>query len=233
MNSDIAQLIGCDESHLVDYQGHKVHAEVVHPLTQLRQQAAAAGFDLAIASGFRSFARQQWIWDQKAQGLRPLLDDDGQPLAALQLSEQQRLFAILRWSALPGASRHHWGTDIDVYDAAALAPGERVQLTVAETTKDGPFVEFHRWLDNHLGAETNPFFRPYVRPAGGVAPEPWHLSYAPLARKMQNELTLSTLRSVVAASDILLKEVALKHLAEIYERFVCVPDELWPMSYRG
>ncbi|MCZ8486094.1 D-alanyl-D-alanine carboxypeptidase family protein [Vibrio lentus] len=30
-------------------------------------------------------------------------------------SEQQKLSAILRWSALPGASRHHWGCDFDVF----------------------------------------------------------------------------------------------------------------------
>lgn len=231
MDYEIAQLIGCDERHLVEYQGHKVHVEVVRPLAQLQQQAAAAGFDLAIASGFRSFSRQQWIWNQKAQGLRPLLDDNGQPLEAHKLTEQQRLFAILRWSALPGASRHHWGSDVDIYDAAALAPGDRVQLTAAETTEGGPFAKFHQWLDHHLATGNSPFFRPYVRATGGVAPEPWHLSYAPVARKMQNKLTFSTLQSVLAASDILLKEVALTHLREIYERFVYVPDELWPMSY--
>lgn len=231
MDEEIARLIGCDESNLVDYQGHKVHAEVVRPFVHLQQQAAAAGFDLAIASGYRSFVRQQWIWDQKAQGLRPLLDDDGQPLEAHQLTEQQRLFAILRWSALPGASRHHWGTDFDVYDAAALAPGDRVQLTVAETRAGGPFAELHRWLDNQFVTQYSPFFRPYVRPTGGVAPEPWHLSYAPVARIMQDKLTLSTLQSVIAASDILLKDVALTHLNEIYDRFVHVPDELWPKTY--
>ena len=34
-----------------------------------------------------------------------------------------RIDAILCWSALPGGSRHHWGTDCDVIDAAALPAG--------------------------------------------------------------------------------------------------------------
>ncbi len=38
-------------------------------------------------------------------------------------AEAERVAAILVWSALPGASRHHWGTDCDVIDAAALPPG--------------------------------------------------------------------------------------------------------------
>ena len=40
-----------------------------------------------------------------------------------QLSPAERIEAILRWSALPGASRHHWGTDLDLIDAHAIQPG--------------------------------------------------------------------------------------------------------------
>jgi len=45
--------------------------------------------------------------------------------------------AILHWSALPGASRHHWGTEIDVIDRAALADGRKAQLIPAEYGADG------------------------------------------------------------------------------------------------
>ena len=38
----------------------------------------------------------------------------------------------MRWSAIPGSSRHHWGTDLDVYDAAAVTPDYQVQLTPQE-----------------------------------------------------------------------------------------------------
>ena len=36
--------------------------------------------------------------------------------------------AILLWSALPGASRHHWGTDFDVFDRAAVPPDYRAAV---------------------------------------------------------------------------------------------------------
>jgi hypothetical protein len=52
----------------------------------------------------------------------PLLDAHNQPLDALQLGETERLHAILHWSALPGTSRHHWGTDLDIYDPTACPP---------------------------------------------------------------------------------------------------------------
>ena len=38
------------------------------------------------------------------------------------------MVGILEWSALPGASRHHWGSEFDVFDLAALPEGYRVQL---------------------------------------------------------------------------------------------------------
>jgi len=52
--------------------------------------------------------RQAEIWNAKAAGLRPVLDANEQPIDTGTLSERELVFAILRWSALPGASRHHW-----------------------------------------------------------------------------------------------------------------------------
>lgn len=232
MSFDASELAGLRETQLVDYQGQRLRPEVLRPLEELQQEAHSAGFEFTIASSYRSFHRQQCIWDQKAQGLRPLLSDAGDPLCYEQLNTEQVLWAILRWSALPGSSRHHWGTDFDVYDARALGPGQTLQLTVAETVGNGPFAEFHRWLDTRLALPNCPFFRPYTRPLGGVAPEPWHLSYAPVAAKMQRQLGLTQLRNIVAASDIALKDKVLEHIEDIFARFVWVPWELYPVPYR-
>lgn len=229
---DAPELAGRRETDLVDHQGQRVRPEVLQPLLVLQQQAQEAGFELAIASSYRSFDRQQRIWDQKAQGLRPLLSDSGDPLNFEELTTEQRLWAILRWSALPGASRHHWGTDFDVFDSSALGAGQALQLTVAETTNNGPFAEFHRWLDARLAEPGCPFFRPYTRPFGGVAPEPWHLSYAPVAAQMQRQLGATELWHIVAASDIALKDRVLEHFDDIFARFVWVPWELYPVPYR-
>lgn len=73
---------------------------------------------------------------QSARGERALLDDHGNPLLVNDLSPTEIMFAILRWSALPGCSRHHWGTDIDVYDANTQSPGE-VKLVSSECEDNG------------------------------------------------------------------------------------------------
>lgn len=197
---------------------------LAEPLEQLRKAAQAEGFRLEVASGFRSFERQLQIWNAKAQGERPVLDDSGQPLDLGALSEPQRMFAILRWSALPGSSRHHWGTDLDVYDSSRLPPGYQLQLTQEETRGEGPCAAFHAWLGDYLASERNPgFFRPYDRDRGGVAPEPWHLSYAPLASPLAEQLTPSALAPILESSDLLLKDAVLEQLEDIFARFVRLP----------
>jgi LAS superfamily LD-carboxypeptidase LdcB len=195
---------------------------MLDPLLFLAERAASAGFILKVASSYRSFDRQLLIWNNKARGLRPVLNDAGDVIDINLLSERDKVFAILRWSALPGASRHHWGTDIDVYGGVHIDPEYQLQLTVAETQGDGPFAEFHRWLDDELAQGNSDFFRPYAQDRGGIAPEPWHLSYAPLATIFSRQLTQDLLREQLAQTDVELKQTLLDNLDEIYQRFILV-----------
>ena len=84
----------------------RVHRDVVSPFEELRRAAAAERFDLRIASAFRSFDQQRTIWNEKATGRRAVLDGDAVRIDITRLSEAELVWAILRWSALPGASRH-------------------------------------------------------------------------------------------------------------------------------
>ena len=222
---DADLLCGIDNRELVDVPSPRcqLHRTVVKPLLELCDAARNAGFDLQVASSYRGFDRQLHIWNCKACGQRPVLDTAGQPLDIARLSERELVFAILRWSALPGASRHHWGTDLDVYDRSLIGEDYVVQLTVAETCGEGPFAAFHVWLSKELEKNNRGFYRPYAIDSGGVSPEPWHLSYAPLANSYAQQLTETVLREHIMASDILLKQTILDNLAEIYQRFVCIP----------
>ena len=135
--------------------------------------------------------------------------------------ERDLVFAILRWSALPGASRHHWGTDLDVYDATARPAGYEIELIPEEVNRGGMFGRLHEWLDGCMASDTAfGFFRPYDRDHGGVAPERWHLSHAPIAVPLLEQLTPDALSHAVTTADMTLKDVVLAHLDEIYERFV-------------
>lgn len=185
--------------------------------------ARAAGLDLRAASSFRDFDRQQSIWNAKFRGERPILDRTGRPLDATSLSPEERVEAILIWSALPGASRHHWGTDFDVFDAAAMPERSRLQLTPEEYASDGPFAPLTSWLDMHM--HRFGFFRPYVAPSGGgeprgVSPEPWHLSFAPFATRCLTQLTPVVLSRAIESSSIDGREIVLARIEEFHHRFV-------------
>jgi LAS superfamily LD-carboxypeptidase LdcB len=221
-----ANVVGQSETHLCDASdaaalGVAVHRDIVGPFRALQANAADSGFDVAILSGFRSFDRQLSIWNRKARGELAVLDSDARPLNIASLTERELVFAILRWSALPGASRHHWGTDFDVFDAAARPDGYEIELVPAEYEGEGMFAPVSAWLDQRIANRSSfGFFRPYDRDRSGIAPERWHLSYGPLAAEFARMLSIELLRDTVVSADMLLKDVVLANLEEIVDRFV-------------
>ena len=200
----------------------RVHAQAGEALLALRNEARLSGIDLTIVSAFRDFNRQLAIWTAKFNGERPLLDATGAPIKHAQLYESALIDAILIWSALPGASRHHWGSDVDVIDAAAVPEGFRPQLTPAEFAPGGCFERLTGWLDSNMGRFG--FFRPYATDRGGVRPEPWHLSYAPVSVPALQVLSLDVLREALARAAIPGQQTVLARLPELYERYVLAVD---------
>ncbi len=218
--TDLASVVtGCTETHLTPLAGDQVrlHQAVAGPFERLQKKAHRAGFGLEAVSGFRGFEAQLKIWNEKALGKRPVLDSQGKALDITRLAPRELVYAILHWSALPGASRHHWGSDIDVIDRLAMPPRYQVQLIPEETAPGGIFHGLHKWLDRHMGEEG--FFRPYQVNLGGVQPERWHLSHAPTAVPLYQAHSEGLLRETLRASPLELKEVVLNELPEIFERF--------------
>ena len=212
-----AHLVYLDQS-LYSAPSVQVHQLVLEPLIELREAAAERGFELCLCSGFRSFERQLQIWNGKASGERPVMDTSGQQIDIGELSPWDQVQAIMRWSALPGASRHHWGTDFDIYDAKAMPEGYQIQLTPQETQGEGFFAPMHAWLDAHL--PTTAFYRPYAIDSGGIAPERWHLSYRPLADQYVGAVDRSLLEVRLRQSNLLLLDVAMEHWDEIAQRYL-------------
>ena len=219
------QLTGRDDAHIAyDGQGLGLTPPCAAAFARLRHRAAQAGFDLRAVSGFRSFDWQLAIWNAKARGERAVHDDAGAILALGEMSPAEQVHAILRYSALPGASRHHWGCDVDVYDAAAVPEDYPVRLTPEEASANGPFGPLHDWLDVAIGdggdAGAEGFYRPYGGDSGGIAPERWHLSYAPEAIPNGAALSEPLLRECLEAAGLELKGAVLAELPELYRRYV-------------
>lgn len=230
----LAQLCGLTDAHInPDYALHK---NVVSAFVALQKKAADAGFELCIASGFRNFYRQRLIWNNKFSGIRPVLDNSSQPIDITKLSDIELVHAIMRWSALPGASRHHWGTDCDVYAKNLLPNNTQLQLEPWEYKAKGHQYSTAQWLTENM-AEFG-FYLPYKKDLGGVAQEPWHISYRPLAQPAEQKLTLPRLRKALSDiqqlipkqqrhNEIKIEGLAsiLQNLESLYERYIINTDK--------
>ena len=218
------ELTGQARTHVVELADPlcMLHYEAVASFLAMRDAAGSAGIDLRPRSSFRDFQAQLGIWNRKWNGERAIYDRQGTLLDRRQLSDSATVDAILCWSAIPGGSRHHWGSDIDVIDAAAVPPGYTVELLPGEYAPDGIFARLSEWLDANM--RRFGFYRPYRTDRGGVSPEPWHLSYAPISQPALESLSLSTLRRVLETSSIAGKPHVLARLPEIYTRFLLTVD---------
>lgn len=226
-DEDWKMLTGQSSANLaavIEGQSFLLCRDVLPHWQNLVHSAFIAGFDLQIVSAWRGFDRQRLIWNGKATGQRPVLDEHGNPMDISVLSEDTLLFAMLRWSAIPGCSRHHWGTDLDVFDAAAVTSDYSVQLTTAECVECGPFAALHTWLDDELQKKDAAFFRPYVEDSGGIAPERWHLSCRAVAARYEALLDESKLIDWIMTQDIALKDRIHYHWHDIFHRYVLTAD---------
>lgn len=210
-------LYGLDNSHLVPFGKYLLEQQTLSAFLPMQSAARLAGFELSICSAFRDFERQVAIWNAKALGQRPVLDSQSCPVDISQLTPNQIMDAILLWSALPGTSRHHWGTDIDVFDANTIEQSA-LNLVTAEYQSAGPCHGLYIWLSQH--AWRYGFYFPYQAGKSGVSPEPWHLSYAPVASGYLNDFNIQDLHQLISNSDISLKNDILARLDELVGHYV-------------
>lgn len=129
----------------------------------MHDAAAKEGVELFILSATRPFQYQKNIWERKWAKLK----------AQGKTDEKQMVSEILRYSAMPGTSRHHWGTDIDL------------NYLNNHYFDSGKGKKIYAWLTEHAGDYG--FCQPYS-PKGeerpdGYEEEKWHWSYLPLADK--------------------------------------------------
>ena len=218
------EITGRESSHIVPLESPKcaLHYEVVASFVAMRDAAAQAGINLQPRSSFRDFQTQLGIWNSKWRGERDLFDRQGNKLDRQALSDSELINVILAWSALPGGSRHHWGTDIDVIDQAAVPDGYRVRLTPDEYAVGGVFAKLSDWLSANM--HRFGFFSPYATDRGGVCVEPWHISYAPVAIPALEMISLPALRRALSDSELEGKSEVLARLPEIYTRYMLTID---------
>lgn len=214
-----ASWLGLSHDNLADAgHGHRLHADALPAFYAMQQAAAEQGIDCQLVSSYRNFDRQLAIWNRKWQGELPILDIHGQVVDINTVTDEEKMHSILTWSALPGTSRHHWGTDIDVYDRREVTrQGLEFNLVDSEYRPPGPCAALAGWLEDH--AEDYGFYRPFLHYTGGVACELWHLSHRTTAKHYEQLRNCHQLADTLAHCPLAGKATVLEHIDSIFYRY--------------
>ncbi len=163
-------LIGKSDPSLYG-EGYSLRKEAHEAFLNLKTEALKSGFKIKVVSSYRNYVHQNRIWERKYK-----------KFTAEGLSPEKAIQKIIEYSTIPGTSRHHWGTDLDIVDGNAPQPKG---LLLSENFEgNGPFCKFKEWMDEH--AKSFGFYLVYTdkKDRKGFKYEPWHYSYAPLSIPM-------------------------------------------------
>jgi LAS superfamily LD-carboxypeptidase LdcB len=164
--------------------------EVYRAYEQMRKAAAKVGIDIKAVSAHRSYHRQREIWNAKYS-----------TLISQGLSAKDAIREIITYSTLPGTSRHHWGTDIDIIDNANPQSGD--VLLEEKFYGHGPSSALRTWMSQN--AADFGFLEVYTDHPNrkGFAHEPWHYTYHSLS-KAYLEILINHAISEIAKDEQLL-----------------------------
>lgn len=156
---------------------------------KMKKEALKSNIQLEVVSAYRSFERQKQIWNRK---YKSFLTEGLTPIDAI--------YKITEYSTIPGTSRHHWGTDIDLIDAAI--PAQKNVLQEKHFINNGVFCLMKEWMTEH--ANRFGFYEVYTNVSGrkGFKYEPWHFSYEPLSKPMLKAYQNLNMKSIIKNSDI-------------------------------
>ena len=135
---------------------------------QMQNDAKKEGVEIEIVSGYRSYEKQKDIWNNKY--------NKNFENGILGIKNINR---IIQYSTLPGTSRHHWGTDIDIIDKRFVPKGDL--LIEKNYTENGIYSQLFYWMKKN--SKKYGFYLVYddSPKRKGFKFEPWHYSYKPLS----------------------------------------------------
>ena len=198
-HSDLDLVLGKKAPELIN----NMQVEVYEAFDRMRAAAAKKGIEMKVVSAYRSYNRQREIWNAKYKAFT----QEG-------LEPKDAIKKIITYSTLPGTSRHHWGTDIDIIDNANPQSGD--VLLTEKFYDNGPSSALREWMNDN--AADYGFFEVYTNNPNrkGFAHEPWHYTYHPLSKSYLEVLTTHDL-SEIAKDDQLLGRAFLDN--EFFEAY--------------
>ncbi|MFK7783215.1 M15 family metallopeptidase [Psychroserpens sp.] len=170
--------------------GFQLREEAYDAFMKMKTEALKSDIRIHIVSSYRGFNHQNRIWERKynrniSKGLSP----------------QESIKKIIEYSTIPGTSRHHWATDIDIIDTNVTQPSSVLQPKHFET--EGCFRKLKLWMDQN--ANTFGFYLVYTSSPSrkGFKYEPWHYSYKPLSSHYLSQYRKLRIKDIIANENLL------------------------------
>ena len=156
----VNQLIGKTPINLYG-KTYKLQKEAYYALEKMMKEARRQGVKIKVVSAYRDFNHQNRIWKRKYD-----------KFINQGYSSEKAVDKVKEYSAIPGTSRHHWGTDVDLSNGSYSLENRKSKS------------EFEKWMDNN--AHKFGFYRVYTnnKLRAGYNYESWHYSYRKLSKPM-------------------------------------------------
>lgn len=163
------ELLGKGSPEMTAGDGYRLRPEAAQAFERLKTAAQKDGISIQVVSSYRDYNHQNRIWERKYKRFR---ESGLTPIKAIE--------KIIEYSTIPGTSRHHWGTDLDLIDGTPKVTGD--VLVPSKFHGTGQFCRFKEWMDDH--ASEYGFYLVYTDAVNrkGFKYEPWHFSYKPLSQ---------------------------------------------------
>lgn len=170
--------------------GFQLRKEAYDAFISMKNAALMDNISIQVVSSYRNFAHQNRIWERKyksftQQGLPP----------------EKAIQKIIEYSTIPGTSRHHWGTDMDIIDANVTQP--KNVLSPSHFEGNGSYVNLKKWIDEN--SRDYGFYLVYTNhpERKGFNYEPWHYSYKSLSCDYLHDYRKLNLKEILSNESLL------------------------------
>lgn len=174
----------------------------------MKKEAKKKGIQLHITSAYRNYTKQTEIWNNKYDRYK-----------AKGIKGEAIIHKITEFSAMPGTSRHHWGTDADILDLSVPQPKNPLEPSHYISSK-GVYHKLYDFMQHN--SEKFGFYEAYTDDSlrTGYEFEPWHYSFKkiskPLLKAYNESVTLQDVKSPQLKGHELITEAFFKDYVKKY-----------------
>lgn len=185
--------------------GYKLLKSAYQAYLEMNQAAEKDGFTIRVVSSYRTFNHQNLIWTRKYKRYR-----------SKKLTAKQAVLNNIRYTAIPGSSRHHWGTEIDVVNGRVKT--SRYPLNTKNYHGYGIYKNFREWMD--ANAHKYGYYQVYTNEHSrkGFKYEPWHYSYADLGVPMLKAYRERQIEEILKEQQLLGRQHFTENFIETYTK---------------